>query len=76
MSRPLWRRRLVAFGGECNGNLAEPVADGNPLIDKDMRGGVNPGAEPRWRLILQLNCKCRLHPEAQLQLAPVHFILR
>jgi hypothetical protein len=51
--------RLVAFGGECNGNLAEPASNGNPLIDKDMRGGMNPGAQPRSRLILQLNCNAR-----------------
>jgi hypothetical protein len=59
MSRPLRPPRFGAFGGECNGNLAEPGSDRNPLIDKDMRGGVNPGAQLRARLIFQLSCNVR-----------------
>jgi hypothetical protein len=42
MSRPLSGRRLVAFRGECNGNLAGPASNENPLTDKGIRGGMNP----------------------------------
>jgi hypothetical protein len=59
MSPPRHTRSVVAFGAECNVNLAEPASNGNPLIDKDIRGGMNPGAQPRLRLILQLNCNVR-----------------